>query len=94
MSLSAFTTSFAQYHPGNRDDNTAYNHNSRFDHGKPFVKDRDYLIMKIDRAYDSKIRVIQNDWSLRRHEKKVAIRALERERERQIRQVKERSGHR
>ena len=91
--MGAFRTSFAQYHPGNHDDNTTYNHNGHFDHEKPFVKDRDFLIMKINREYDSKIRAIQNDWSLRRHQKKVVIRALERERERQIRQVEERSRH-
>ena len=91
--MGAFRTSFAQYHPGNHDDNTTYNHNGHFDHEKPFVKDRDFLIMKINREYDSKIRAIQNDWSLRRHQKKVAIRALERERVRQIRQGKERSRH-
>ncbi len=93
ISLGAFTTSFAQYHPAHRDDNTTYNQNDRFGHVRPFVKDRDFLIMKINREYNSKIRAIQNDWSLRRHQKKVAIRALERERDRQIRQVKERSRH-
>jgi hypothetical protein len=89
----AFTTSFAQYHPGHRDDNTTYNQNGHFEHGKPFIKDRGFLVMKINREYDSKIRAIQNDWTLRRHQKKVAVRALERERERQLRQVKERSRH-
>lgn len=93
ISLGAFTTSFAQYHPDHRDDNTTYNQSSHFDHRKSFVEDKHFLIMKINREYDSKIRAIQNDWTLRRHQKKVAIRALERERERQIRQVKERSRH-
>lgn len=93
ISLGAFTTSFAQYNSGYHDDNTTYIQNGRFDHRKSFVGDREFLIAKIKREYDNKIRAIQNDWSLRRHQKKVAIRTLERERERQIRQVKERSRH-
>ncbi len=93
ISLGACTTSFAQYNFGHRNDNMTYNQNGRFDYRKPFIGDREFLIAKINREYDNKIRAIQNDWSLRRHQKKVAIRALERERERQIRQVKERSRH-
>ncbi len=92
--IGAFTTSFAQYNPGHRDDNTTYNQNGHYDHGKQFIQDKGFLIEKINREYDSKIRAIQSDWTLRRHQKKVAIRALERERERQIRLVKERSRYR
>ena len=93
ISFCAFTTSFAQNRPGHRDDIITYNQADRFDHGKPSYNNREFLIEKINRDYDSKIRAIQNDWSLRRHQKKVAIRALERERARQIHQLNARSRH-
>ena len=83
ISLGAFATSFAQYNPGHRDDHYAYNQRSHF--GDNFSPgDKDFQIEKINREFDFKIHAIQNNWSLRRHQKKVAIRNLERERARQI----------
>jgi hypothetical protein len=81
ISLGTFATSFAQYSPDHRDDRYAYN-----DHfnGKFSPGDKDFQIQKINREFDFKIQAIQNNWSLRRHQKKVAVRELERERLRQI----------
>ena len=82
--VGTFATSFAQYNPGHRDDRYTYNQRDHFDRGNSFHGDSDFQIGKINREFDFKINVIQNNWSLRRHEKKVAIRQLERERARQI----------
>lgn len=84
FSLGIFTTSFAQYHPGNRDNNNySYNQNNHFG-GNFSPKDREFQIEKINRDFNFKIVSIENNWSLRHHQKKVAIRNLEKERTRQI----------
>ena len=50
-------------------------------------RDRDFQIEKINRDYNFQIQSIQMDRYMRHHEKKVAIRNAERERERQIQMV-------
>lgn len=83
ISLGAFATSFAQYSPGHRDDNYVYSQNDHFG-GNFSPRDKEFQIQKINREFDFKINAIQSNWSLRRHQKKVAIRELERDRSRQI----------
>ena len=51
---------------------------------------RQFQIERINREFDFKIRAIQNDYTLRRHQKKVAIRNLERERSMQIHMINSR----
>lgn len=80
--LGAFTTSFAQYRPGHDDDRNAYNQRDRFDRGR--FESREFQLDRINREFDFKIRAVENNLSFRRHQKKVAIRNLERERARQI----------
>ncbi len=80
--VGAFTTSFAQYRTGHDDDRYAYDQKNHFD--RAHFESRDFQIQKINREFDFKIHAIENNWSLRRHQKKVAIRDLERQRDRQI----------
>jgi hypothetical protein len=80
--VGAFTTSFAQYKPGHDDGRYAYDQRNHIDRGH--FESRDFQIQKINREFDFKIHAIESNWSLRRHQKKVAIRELERERARQI----------
>lgn len=84
----AFATSFAQYNRGhdNSDDHSAYNQNGHFG-GNFSPRDKAFQIEKINLEFDFKIRTIQNSWNLRHHQKKVAIRNLERERARKIHMV-------
>jgi hypothetical protein len=80
--VGAFTTSFAQYRSGHDNGRYAYDQKNHFD--RSHFESRDLQIEKINREFDFKINTIQHDWRLRRHQKKVAIRDLERERARQI----------
>ena len=88
----AFTTSFAQYKSGHLDDHYAYNQRNHFD--RDYFESRNFQVEKINREFDFKIRAIQNDWTLRRHQKKVAIRNAERERSIQIQMVNAREWKR
>ena len=93
ISLGAFATSFAQYNTGHNGDHYAYNQRSHF--GDNFsTGDKNFQVEKINREFDFKIHAIQNNWNLGRHQKKVAIRNLERQRARQIQIVNARFHHR
>ena len=93
ISLGAFATSFAQYNPGPRDDRYAYNQGSHFrDNFSP--RDKEFQVEKINREFDFRIYAIKNNWNLGRHQKKVAIRNLERERATQIQIVNAGFHHR
>ena len=89
FSFGIFATSFAQGDHGRFDQNGQYVYGQRnyynavhSPHGE-----RQFQIEKINREFDNNIRSIENDFTLRRHQKKVAIRVAERERQRQIRRV-------
>ena len=89
FSFGIFATSFAQGDRGRFDQNGQYVYGQRnyyntvhSPHGE-----RQFQIEKINREFDNNIRSIENDFTLRRHQKKVAIRVAERERQRQIRRV-------
>ncbi|HVZ97093.1 MAG TPA: hypothetical protein VG847_09480 [Chitinophagaceae bacterium] len=86
--LGMVSLSFAQYDPGHRDNGYAFSreHAGR-DH---YFGSREFQIQKINRDIDSKIIAVQHDWSLTRHQKKVTIKALEHERNREIRMINER----
>ena len=75
--------SFAQYNPGRNDVRLGIN--EKFDHR--YGDNPGFMIQRINRDFDAKIMAIQHDWTLRRHQKKVAIRALEIERRREIRKI-------
>lgn len=89
ISMGAFATSFAQYNPRHKADGYVYNENRRFG-GNFSPREKEFQIDRINREFDFKIHAIQNSWNLRHHQKKVAIRNLERERARKIHNVKER----
>jgi hypothetical protein len=84
--VGAFATSFAQYNSGYKDDRYAYNENKHFG-GNFSPKDKEFQIEKINRDFDFKIHAIQNSWNLGRHQKKVIIRNLQKEKSRQIQMV-------
>lgn len=86
--LGVVTVSFAQ-NGHDRDGRTVNSPNGYYQRDHYFKADRELLIDKINREYDYKIRVIENDFALRRHQKKVAIRRLEGQREMQIRRINE-----
>lgn len=89
ISLGAFATSFAQNSPRHKEDGYVYNESKRYG-GNFSPRDKAFQIEKINREFDFKIHAIQNSWNLGRHQKKVAIRNLERERSRKIHIVNER----
>lgn len=89
ISLVAFATSFAQYSPRHKDDRYVYNESKRYG-GNFSPRDKAFQIERINREYDFKINAIRNSWNLGRHQKKVAIRNLERERARKIHMVNKR----
>ncbi|HEU5364286.1 MAG TPA: hypothetical protein VFU62_02080 [Hanamia sp.] len=80
--LGIVSFSFAQYRNDDRDNDYVYK--SRVNHAHYFGG-REFQIQKINREFDAKIFAIKHDWTLRPHQKRVAIRALERERRREIR---------
>jgi hypothetical protein len=83
-----FVASFAQDNGRTNDRDDRYAYNQRGDHGKNFLSERDRRIEQINHEFDFKIRAIENNYTLRRHQKKVAIRNAEAERRMQIRNVK------
>ena len=89
FSVAIFATSFAQdnHRQRDRDDRYVYNQNGNYGKGYNPEKSREFQIAQINRNFDFKVRAIENDYRLRRHQKKVAIRVAERERQRQIRRV-------
>ncbi|KAA9041837.1 hypothetical protein FW778_07420 [Ginsengibacter hankyongi] len=89
ISLGAFATSFAQYSPRHKDDGYVYNESKRYG-GNFSPRDKAFQVERINREYDFKINGIRKSWNLSRHQKKVAIRSLERERDRKIHMVNER----
>ena len=95
FSTAIFATSFAQGNhrqPG-RNDGYVYNHGESFSRSNFSPRDRQFQVEKINREFDFKIRAIQNDYTLRRHQRKVAIRGLERERSIRIRMINSRSNY-
>ncbi|MEO8413580.1 MAG: hypothetical protein ABI472_07960 [Ginsengibacter sp.] len=93
FSVGVFATSFAQNNPGrhDRDDRYVYNRNDHFDKRGFSERDRYFQVERINRKFEFKVRAIQNDRRLRRHQKKVAIRNAERERSIQIQMLNARS---
>lgn len=89
ISLGAFATSFAQYAPRHKDDGYVYNESNRYG-GNFSPGDKAFQVARINREYDFKIDGIWKSWNLSRHQKKVAIRTLERDRARKIHMVNER----
>lgn len=89
LSLGAFATSFAQYSPRYKDDRYVYNENKRYG-GNFSPRDKAFQVERINREYDFKINGIRRSWNLSHHQKRVAIRNLERERARKIHMVNER----
>ncbi len=87
--MGIFATSFAQYNHGqnDRNENYVYNRHDRFNNGDLYGKDKSYQIDKINREFDYKINSIENDWSLSRHQKKVAIKTLQKERKQKIKML-------
>lgn len=87
FSFGIFATSFAQDHR-QFEQNGQYVYGQRnYNRSHSPYSERQFQIEKINRECDYKIRSIENDFTLRRHQKKVAIRNVERERQRQIRRV-------
>ncbi len=89
FSFGIFATSFGQDGHGRFEQNGQYVYGQRnyYNNGHFRYGGRQFQIEKINHEFDYKIRSIENDYTLRRHQKKVAIRMAERERERQIRRV-------
>jgi hypothetical protein len=89
FSFGIFATSFAQGDHGQFEQNGQYVYGQKnyYNKGHFPYGERQFQIEKINREFDYKIRAIENDYALRRHQKKVATRIAERERERQIRRV-------
>jgi hypothetical protein len=96
FSTAIFATSFAQsnHRQADRNDNYVYNQRDHFDNRNFSPRERQFQIERINREFDFKIRAIQNNYTLRRHQKKVAIRNLEKERSIQIRMINANSHHR
>lgn len=94
FSVGIFATSIAQdnHRQRDRDDRYVYNQRNNYDKGYNPERNKEFQIAGINRNFDFKVRAIQNDYRLRRHQKKVAIRNAERERNVQIRLIKSRSG--
>lgn len=84
--IGAFATSFAQYnHPGTdarRDGQYAYSSQKNFNNRDNFMspRERDFQIDKINREYQFNVRSIEQNPLMRRHQKKVAIRNAENDR--------------
>ncbi len=89
--LGIVSLSFAQYAPDHRENGYAYA-KEHFDRDHYFGS-LEFQIQKINRDIDAKIMRVQHDWTLRRHQKKAAIRSLENERVREIRMVNKRFRH-
>src|SRR5690348_18324643 len=87
--LGIISFSFAQYRNDDRDN--AYVYKSQVNNSH-YWGGREFQIQKINRAFDAKIFAIEHDWTLRPYQQRVAIRALERERRREIR-IAQRSRH-
>ena len=89
FSTAIFATSFAQpiRRQADRNDNYVYHQKDHFDNRNFSPRARQFQIEEINREFDFKIRAIQNDYTLRRHQKKVAIRNVERERSMRIRMI-------
>ncbi len=94
FSTAIFATSFAQEsrQPG-RNDGYVYNDRESFNKDNFSPRDRQFRVEKVNREFDFKIRAIQSDYTLRHHQKKVAIRSLERERSMKIRMINSRLNH-
>ncbi len=94
FSVGIFATSFAQDNHRQRDgdDRYVYNQRNNYDKGYNPEGNKEFQIARINRNFDFKVLAIQNDYGLRRHQKKVAIRNAERERNVQIRLIKSRPG--
>lgn len=91
-----FTSSFTQSNYGRFSDSrnnqygTAYGQ-GYYNHGNYLSKrDKDFEIARIDREFRMKIYYIRRDRFMRHHQKKLAIRSSEYQRERQIQMVNER----
>lgn len=88
-SLGLASLSFAQY---GHDDNHYGDSRERLVRSHELAG-REYQVRIINRDIDLKILAVQHDWSLRRHQKKIAIRALENERRRELMRVREQDRH-
>ncbi len=83
--IGAFVTSFAQYnHPGDSryGGQYAYSSGANFSNHNNFMspRERDFQIDKINREYQFNVRSIEQNPLMRRHQKKVAIRNAENDR--------------
>jgi len=94
FAVGIFATSFAQdnHRQRDRDDRYVYSQNRNYHKVYNLERNKEFQIAQINRNFDFKVRAIQNDYRLRRHQKKVAIRNAERERNVQIHLIKSRSG--
>jgi len=88
ISLGAFATSFAQHSPRHNDDGYVYNEGKHYG-GNFSPREKAFQVERINREYDFKINAIRKSWNLSRHQKKVAIRNLEKQRARKIHIVNE-----
>lgn len=102
----AVTTSFAQYDQRRDDDHNRGNgqyataDNGRYDHRNDrrsnddraiySERERSYQVDRINREYNYKVMSIQNNRYMKKHQKKLAIRDAQRERERQIQMLQAR----
>jgi hypothetical protein len=74
-----------------RNNTYTYNEGGHFNKGYLAPHDRQFQTERINREFIFKIRAIKNDYSLSRHQKKVAIRIAERQRTRQLKMLNKRS---
>ncbi len=75
-------SSNGQYDGHDRNDRKFYNNENSFSE-----RDRDFQIAKINRDFNFQVQSIQNDRYMRHHERKVALRNAEYERDRQIQMI-------
>lgn len=100
LSMGIFTVSFAQgnYHKnwGDQDDQYARASNGRYDNdGHHYDHNRNYSyqnqsafeIQKINQDYNYQVMSIENNPYMRNHQRRVALRNAERERDHRIQQV-------
>lgn len=92
FSFGIFATSFSQdnRHQSNRDDRYVYTQREHSGRGNFSQREKEFQIAKINREFEFKIRAIRNDYRLRHHQKKVAIRNAEREKNTEIKMVNRR----
>lgn len=95
FAVGIFATSFAQDNHRQRDRDDRYVYNQKNNYNKSYNPERTkaFQIAQINRNFDFKVRAIQHDYRLRHHQKKVAIRNAEHERNMQVYRIKSRSGN-